>query len=58
MNIETKAVADGRLERGPFAIRLYGPVRSWMAALTFAFPVSVLILLCMLFAPSDCVPRE
>jgi hypothetical protein len=37
-------------------IGLYGPMRSWAAVLTFAYPVSILVLLCMLLTPSNYIP--
>lgn len=37
-------------------IGLYGPLRTLMAVLTFVFPLSILLLLLMLFAPADYVP--
>ena len=37
---------------------LYGPVRSWAAVLAFAYPVSILILFCMLVTPSNFIPRK
>jgi len=37
-------------------IGLYGPLRNWAAALTLIFPISILVLVCMLFAPAKCIP--
>lgn len=39
-------------------IGLHGSMRSWVAALMFAYPLSVLILLCMLLVPSNYISRE
>ena len=49
----TKAVVPRLTDVG-----LFGPIRSLMAVLTFVFPLSILLLLLMLFAPANYVPER
>ncbi|MFG6490254.1 hypothetical protein ACG04R_26515 [Roseateles sp. BYS78W] len=39
-------------------IGFYGSVRRWITVLLFLFPVSVLVVLCMLLMPGGYVPRK